>query len=363
MTIQDLHFDCIHFRGDMPCRPNKESGSICNSCSEYSPISKRILIIKLGALGDVIRTTPLIERYRKEYPQCHITWITNHPEILPKDALDCVRTFSFSDIFILMKQHFDIAVNLCKDQEAAILLSECKAQEKCGFIWSDGHLSIANQASEHKLLTGLFDAYSKANSKSYVEEIFEICGFQYEHEPYILNVNSALIHEWSRIKTMAEGKPIIGLNTGAGSRWPTRLWPEENWKELILLLKAAGYAPLLLGGQDEHERNASLKSQTDAIYEGVFPLESFIAICAQCDIIITAVSMTMHIALGLGKNMILFNNIFNRHEFDLFGKGEIIEPEHGCDCYYGAHCTREIPCMKDISVQTVMNAIQKQIAG
>lgn len=362
MTIQDLHFDCIHFRGDMPCRPNKESGKVCDSCSEYTPISKKILIIKLGALGDVIRTTPLIERYRKEYPNCHITWITNYPEILPKHALDCIRTFTFSDVFIVTKQHFDIAVNLCKDQEAAMLLSDCNAIEKCGFLWKDGHLSIANPASEHKLLTGLFDAYSKENTKSYVEEIFEICGFHYEHESYVLNVNPELQHEWSRIKDIVQGKPIIGLNTGAGSRWPTRLWPEENWKELILLLQEAGYAPLLLGGQDEHERNLRLKTQTHAIYEGVFPLETFIAICEQCDVIITAVSMTMHIALGLGKSMVLFNNIFNKHEFDLFGKGEILEPESGCDCYYGAHCTREIQCMKDISVQTVLKAIQRQIA-
>jgi heptosyltransferase-2 len=361
MTIHDLHFDCIHFRGDMPCGPNKESGKICDSCSEYQPISKRILIIKLGALGDVIRTTPLLERYRKEFPNCHITWVTNHPEILPKQAIDCIRTFSFSDIFIVTKLHFDIAINLCKDQEAAMLLNECNAKEKCGFVWSEGHLSIANPESEHKLLTGLFDAYSKANTKSYVEEIFEICGFTYQHEPYLLHVDTKELEHWTLLKKMSQGKPIIGLNTGAGARWPTRLWPIEYWKELIQLLQKAGYAPLLLGGDDEHERNLSLKKDTNAMYEGVFPLQSFIPIAAQCDVIVTPVSMTMHIALGLGKRMVLFNNIFNKHEFDLFGKGEIIEPSSGCDCYYGASCSREKTCMKDISVQSVFDAIQRQI--
>lgn len=361
MTIQDLHFDCIHFRGDMPCRPNKESGKICDTCTEYAPISKRILIIKLGALGDVIRTTPLIERYRKEFPNCHITWITNYPEILPHDAIDCIRIFAFSDVFIVTKQQYDIAVNLCKDQEAAMLLAECHAQQKCGFIWSEGHLSIANPASEHKLLTGLFDSFSKANTKSYVEEIFEICGFMYNQESYLLNIEPAQLNHWSYLKKLANGKPIIGLNTGAGARWPTRLWPENYWQDLIVMLQNAGYAPMLLGGHDEHERNSTLKIATHAIYEGVFPLESFIAISAQCDVIVTAVSMTMHIALGLGKNMVLFNNIFNKHEFDLCGKGEILEPESGCDCYYGARCSRVKTCMKDISVQSVFEAIQRQL--
>jgi heptosyltransferase-2 len=265
-------------------------------------------------------------------------------------------------VFIVTKQQFDIAVNLCKDQEAAMLLSECNAKQKFGFLWSEGHLSIANPESEHKLLTGLFDSYSKANTKSYVEEIFEICGFDYQQEPYSLNVDSKQMDHWSYLKESAQNKPIIGLNTGAGSRWPTRLWPEENWKQLIVALKNAGYAPLLLGGNDEHERNIALKQETGAMYEGVFPLETFIAISAQCDVIVTAVSMTMHIALGLGKKMVLFNNIFNKHEFDVFGRGEIIEPETGCDCYYGAQCSRERICMKDISVNTVFAAIERQIS-
>jgi heptosyltransferase-2 len=70
----------------------------------------------------------------------------------------------------------------------------------------------------------------------------------------------------------------------------------------------------------------------------------------------------MHIALGLGKKMVLFNNIFNKHEFDVFGRGEIIEPETGCDCYYGAQCSRERICMKDISVDSVFDAIQRQLS-
>jgi heptosyltransferase-2 len=265
-------------------------------------------------------------------------------------------------VFIVTKQHFDIAVNLCKDQEAAMLLAECNAKQKFGFVWSEGHLSIANPESEYKLLTGLFDSYSKANTKSYVDEIFEICGFDYQQEQYLLNVESKQMDHWSYLKESAQNKLIIGLNTGAGSRWPTRLWPEENWKQLIVALQNVGYAPLLLGGNDEHERNTLLKQETGAMYEGVFPLETFIAISAQCDVIVTAVSMTMHIALGLGKKMVLFNNIFNKHEFDVFGRGEIIEPETGCDCYYGAQCSRERICMKDISVNTVFAAIQRQIS-
>src|SRR3712207_7101962 len=62
-------FRSIYFRGDVPCKPNKESGYMCGNCPVYTPVQKRILIIKLGAIGDVIRTTPLLRKIRAEYPR------------------------------------------------------------------------------------------------------------------------------------------------------------------------------------------------------------------------------------------------------------------------------------------------------
>ncbi len=102
MNISEVKFDCRHFRGEIPCTPNKLSGSICTDCADYDKITKRILIIKLGAIGDVIRTTPLVEKYRTFYPGCHITWITHTPDILPKKR-NRHNTFIFLYICIYFK--------------------------------------------------------------------------------------------------------------------------------------------------------------------------------------------------------------------------------------------------------------------
>jgi heptosyltransferase-2 len=69
----------------------------------------------------------------------------------------------------------------------------------------------------------------------------------------------------------------------------------------------------------------------------------------------------MHIAIALGKPLVLFNNIFNKHEFELYGKGKIIEPVSGCDCYYGSVCKRERYCMYDISPDCVLDTIVKVV--
>ena len=396
MQKEDVKYDCSHFEGHIPCKPNKEFDVQCDDCSHYdkntssiinldtkksllqeifkicnftkqdlvekTPIKPtevtRILFIKLGAIGDVIRTTPLLEKYIKEYGKCHFSWITHSPEVIPADEVDVIYKWDASSVSNLANQEFDIAVNLDKDKEACMLLSLINSREKFGFLWKDGHINTATDKAEHKLITGLFDHISKKNTKNYLEEIFEICHFDFNGEEYKINLNQNLNDKWkNKLVTMTDGKTIIGLNTGCGLRWKTRLWPEEYWIELINILEKQGYFCLLMGGPDEDEMNRYYEKETNATYLGTFSLEEFIAITNNTDIIVSPVSMMMHIAIALKKQLMLFHNIFNVHEFELYGRGVIIEPTSGCDCYFGNSCKREKSCMYDISVQDVLTNI------
>jgi heptosyltransferase-2 len=74
---------------------------------------------------------------------------------------------------------------------------------------------------------------------------------------------------------------------------------------------------------------------------------------------VTQVSMMMHIALGLKIPLVLFNNIFNKHEFELYDNGIILEPLSGCDCYFGNTCKREKSCMFDLPPDFVFEKIEQ----
>jgi heptosyltransferase-2 len=362
IDLSEIKFDCRHFRGGIPCKPNKLRGRICHQCPEYDRIETRILIIKLGALGDVIRTTPLIERFKKTYPGVHITWITHSPDILPAQQIDEIYRFDFLNTYIVRHQHYHIALNLDKEPEACALLADVQADKKFGFEWKDHHIDVADDRAVHKLVTGLFDAYSIQNRKNYLDEIFEICGFDFQGEEYVLDVDEGLKDLWAgKFQQISGQKKIVGLNTGCGQRWPTRLWPTENWISLIGLLKEAGYFPVVLGGVDEDAQNKEYEKLTGAYYPGTYSLKEFIALTSGCDLVVTAVSMMMHIAIGLKKPLVLFNNIFNSNEFYMYGRGEIVGPELGCDCFYGNTCTRDKHCMDSLGVNTVFDSINRLI--
>lgn len=345
--------DCLHFLGHIPCKPHKEQGFHCADCPAYTPIEKRILIIKLGAIGDVIRTTPLVTRYKKLYPGAKFTWITLSPDILPKGQIHEILKLNTESVLYVQNTEWDIAINLDKEKEASALLATVQAKEKYGFVLKNGATQPVNALAEHKFLTGLFDDLSKANSKNYCTEIFELCGMEYDGEAYLLDNHADKGYVWN----LDRSKPIIGFNTGCGDRWTTRLWSIDKWVELAKSVMAKGYQVLLLGGAQEHERNLEIQKRSNATYLGHFSLGQFINLIDQCDLVVTQVTMGMHLTLGLQKKIVLINNIFNSHEFDLFGKGKIIQPPKPCKCYYRGSCVDGLSCMETLSPESVEEAV------
>ncbi len=352
--------DCRHFKGDIPCRPHKLYGVHCveedgSVCKYYSPFNNRILIIKLGAIGDVIRTTPLFTRLKKEYPDAKFYWLTKTPEVVPEEV-DEILPFNLESLIYLKEIEFDIVINLDKDEEASAFASSLNSFRKTGFILRNGRPAPADKNAEAKFLTGIFDDVNKANKKNYLEEIFEICGFEYSGEKYLLSTFDEYGKDWDIDKS----KKVVGLNTGCGGRWTSRLWPEKYWVELARRLLDDGFEVVLLGGELEDEKNKRLQQESGAKYFGHFQLKTFINLVNQTDIVVTAVTMTMHITLALNKKIVLMNNIFNPNEFELFGLGEIVQPEKECKCFFSPKCTNpEYKCMDYLYPETIFNSVKK----
>jgi heptosyltransferase-2 len=351
--------DCRWFRGHVPCLPHKKEGVVCMDCLHYEKLGQRLLIIKLGAAGDVIRTTPLLRRIRKDHPNAEIVWLTYFPDLVPKDYVNKVLLFELKNLVWLETQAFDWLINLDKDDEAIAVAAKVKAKKISGFLMGTyGKCKPARDAATvRKWMTGIWDDLNKANTKSYMQEIFEICGYTFNDEPYLLPKQAQ--REWEGID---KSKIVVGLNTGCGARWTTRLWGEKNWTMLAQQLKAANYEVVLLGGPQEDEQNRRIAQSAGVKYPGYFDLDVFIDLMDQCRVIVSQVTMAMHIAIGLGKHLVLMNNIFNRHEFFLYEKGTVVEPDLKCLGCFKQRFDENCPvdnCMDLIKPERVALAVGK----
>lgn len=257
--------------------------------------------------------------------------------------------FTAENTVAIQADHFDIAYNLDKDREACALMSLARADERRGFELKNGRARPIDQKAVHKYLTGLDDELNRSNRLSYPKEIFDIVGLPYNGERYVMDKPEPFG------TGLKERRPLVGLNTGCGSRWPTRLWPIDSWVTLAKQLRAKGIGVILLGGPEEHERNLEIAKHSGAPYLGHFPLGRFISLLNECDLVVTGVTMAQHLAIGLGKKIVLFNNIFNRHEFEMYGLGEILEPPDGCRCYFKSECDN--PCLPTITVERVQQSV------
>jgi len=349
--------DCRHFRGHVPCKPNKQYGVHCSNCDHYEQVRERFLIIKLGALGDVIRTTPLVRKIKSLHPQAEIWWVTYTPDFLPEEV-DRRLKFDISSILQIEETEFDYLYSLDKDYEAAALANRVNARVKRGFVLHGGRTAPADDLAFDKYLTGLFDDVNQANTKNYLEEIFELCGLTFGGERYMLSNFDSDGYTWD----LRLPRPLIGLNTGCGGRWTSRLWSEDNWSELARELKAPGYGVILLGGEQEDERNKKIAAASGAMYPGYFPLRKFINLVDKVDLVVTGVTMGMHIALGLNKKIVLINNIFNRNEFELYGLGKIVEPDWECKCFFLPKCTNDSYfCMEHLPPVKIFQAVREVV--
>jgi ADP-heptose:LPS heptosyltransferase len=355
--IENLRFDCMHYLGDRPCRPHRESGHRC-TCVHFRAVERRGVIIKLGAAGDVLRSTPLLRALQPLDSGCKILWVTHSPELIPGEACEAVRPIA-ATLARIVHGTWDFCWNLDKDPEACAIAASTKANDYRGYTLRNGVPYPVNEAAWHKFATGIDDPYSRANRCNYVEEIFNIAGLPYRKEEYWLRSPSEFARR--RAAELLPRSGVIGLNIGAGKRWPSRIWPMEYWIELIKLLKGHGFSPVLLGGPEEIEMSEQLVAQTGCVASGVQPLEVFYAMIAQCKCVVTAVTMAMHLAIGARTPLVLLNNIFNPHEFELYGRGEIIGPPTPCDCYYDSVCRTGRNCINEILPSTVFEAVLRAL--
>src|SRR5205085_10079145 len=111
--IENLRFDCMHYVGDRPCRPHVESGYRC-TCVHVREVKRGGVIIKLGAAGDVLRSTPLVRALNPLATGTKILWVTHSPELVAAEACDAVRPTA-ATLARIAAGEWDFCWNLDKD--------------------------------------------------------------------------------------------------------------------------------------------------------------------------------------------------------------------------------------------------------
>src|SRR6266581_1003309 len=370
---REIAFDCKYFLGDRPCVWHKTSGVLC-TCDHYQRIEQHILIIKLDAMGDVLRTTALLPALAEAHPGVAITWITrreSRPLLERNPYITEVFEYGPDALLQLQSRNFDRVINLDAGKTSAALASMANAKQKDGFVLdARGYAQATNLAARKWLEMGVFDDLKRQGRRTYQDIMLEIIGCAGADHRYVLELTE---EERARGRAHLQrlgvdlSRHVIGLNTGAGHRWQLKQWREEAYIELIeRLAKGHSVQFLLLGGPEERERHQRLKSRSRVplIDSGCDnPVRHFAAIVAACNLIVAGDTLAMHLALALRRRAVILFGPTSSAEIEMYGLGEKVVPQMDCLVCYKPTCDFVPNCMDLISTDMVEAAVERQLSA
>ncbi|MFT5051027.1 MAG: heptosyltransferase-2 [Chlamydiales bacterium] len=315
----------------------------------------QILIIKTGALGDVLRTTSVLPGLRERYPDASVTWVTahaartlvaNHPLV---KCVECVDPDSDSELEALATRlgttewlrvlSFDDELGLCQ------LASRLRTPSLSGAYLDDAGERVYSEDVAPWFEMGLLSTRGKeaadrakvANTRTHPQIFADMLGIPIGRPQLPLRSDE---EDFARTFAQAQGwsgeRFIVGLNTGAGGRWRTKELPVERTVELVGLLAAQfgeHVSFLTLGGPAEAQRNAEIRAGVHAADSSVHIVDAgadnsiprFAALVSLCQLLVVSDSLALHIGIARGVRIVTFFAPTSAAEIELFGLGEKVQ--------------------------------------
>jgi heptosyltransferase-2 len=289
------------------------------------------LIIKLGATGDVVRTTPLLEKLSGK-----ITWITavkNVPLLKSVENLNCL---SWEQRNSVANVRHDLIINLEDTTESGEFVQTLKYNRLFGAFVNAGRVLAYTDDSRGWFDLSLISRFGKSaadqlklkNRRTYQDLIFEGLGFGFTGEKYLLP-------EPSEMNLSGD----VAISPKAGAVWPMKNW--AYYAELKCELEANGLVVNMLP-----ERATLLEHLGDV---------------KNHRLLVSGDSLPMHFALGTGTRCVTIFNCTSPWEIFDYGVQQQITSPFLAEFFFKRGVDER--ATGAISVEEVFDAVMKQLGS
>ena len=341
----------------------------------------RILIVKLGSIGDIVHTLPAIAAIRRALPTAHISWVAEmrSSEILrgsqtidrlieidtrllrTSGSIDETLRELRSQVGELRQTRYDIALDFQGLIKSAVVAKLSGAKRRWGFAGRAlkepaSRILLTDSVRIPKQTHIIKKNLMLAKSALGVNVIGPI--------EFPIAITQTDMRESAAVAARL-GSRFALLNPGGG--WPTKLWEAANYGRLADLVWQRFAMPSLVvtgPGESELAEKALAASRTGKLIHAGLGLKSFFVLARQSAVYVGGDTGPTHLAIAAGAPVV---GIFGPTEWWRNGS---INPNDICverseiDCRVDCHrrsCSNWI-CM-DISVETVFEAVASRVAS
>lgn len=308
-------------------------------------MKEKILIVKLGftetidrtistdnvSLGDVFRTTAILHLFKKH----SVTWLTTKeaiPLLADNPYIEKLLVYDLTTTLQLHSEYFDMVINLEKVPGVCALTDSIHAWRRYGFRFDPKTGSAeAYEYSYEAVANSENPGLRRKMKKNWIEILYDMVGAKWHGQGYVLGY-----------KPKTKERFDIGFNIKVGRRWPSKAWPEENWKRLE---KLAG-------------RKYSVSYQ-----QSLSDITGYIDWINSCRVIVSNDSLGLHLAIALKKKVVSLFGPTSEKEVYMFDNGAIVKPSKKLKCMpcFSTHCKYGRSCMHMIKPETVYKRIEEII--
>ena len=271
----------------------------------------KILIIHTAFIGDIVLSTPLIQKLKDLYPKSKIDYLTlptnqsvlyNNPNLneiilYDKKGKDKGIKGFLKVLKILKQKKYDYAVIPHRFIKSILLAKLAKIPDIVGFDVATGS-SLLDKKVHYDM------------KKHEVERLLNLVGYEGKKIPvriYPAKENFVKIEKMLTISGYTGKKEQKLILVAPGSQRPEKMWPIEKYREIIERLKKnKNYFIGITGSKSEKELPLNFEKDKNVIdFRGEISLVEFGALISKADVVVGNDSSPIHIASGFEKPFVI----------------------------------------------------------
>jgi predicted lipopolysaccharide heptosyltransferase III len=330
---------------------------------------RKILVIKLRAIGDVILATPVLENLRQAFPQARIDFliekpgapiVTGHPAVHDVLVLDRHKWgASLALIWHLRRQNYDAVFDLFGNPRSALLTRLSRAEVRVGFRF---------RGRRHAYTVKVEPRGDRVHEVEFNLDALRALRIPIVTRQLHVAVDSSSEDYAARFwrENGLQDRLVIGLNASGG--WYTKRWPLESFAQLgDRLGRELGAVVLLIWGPGEFDEVQSIARMMHQppLLAPQTNLKQLAALLSRLTLLVSNDSGPLHLAAAMGTPVV---GIYGPTRPDLqgpWGEGHETVVKTGLPCLGCNGVTCKIvthDCMKRLEGEVVWEAVNRCLA-
>jgi heptosyltransferase I len=339
----------------------------------------RFLLVRLGALGDIVHAIPVAAALSRAFPDARIDWLVSARH---RDILDLVPVVD-GRLAIADRGHTGGGLS----PWAAI--RELRRTDYAAAIDLQGLVKSAALArlSGARRVIGFSSAYLREPlARPFYGEVYDPGGggmYDPRERSHVVQMNLGLLTllgvpiDAPRFPLDAEDTPTAAalrertrgryalVNPGAA--WPNKRWPAARFGAVARELEARhGLQTIVCWGPGEEPlaQEVAREAGGAALLSPATSVRDLVAIVRGAAIMISGDTGPVHIAAALGTPIVgLFGPTRPSRNGPLSAGDITISRDAVCVCHHLRRCTRERMCLLDVEVAEVVGAVERRLAA